>query len=78
MYNSQDMKEFLFLYPISEYLDACIGRITRRESGWLLCKRFNDLVEARYRQRDFGVNWLMFSKSSEEPDKKTTRFTFGS
>lgn len=65
------MKEFLFLYPIQEYLNACIGReAIRKQHGWDLCQKFNDIIEARYRQRGFGVNWLMFSNrcGSQNPD----------
>lgn len=63
------MKEFVFLYPIQEYLNECIGReVIRSREGWDLCQKFNEIIEARYRQRSFGVNWVMFSNSNNLPD----------
>ncbi|MFA5932881.1 MAG: hypothetical protein WCV81_01290 [Microgenomates group bacterium] len=60
------MKEFVFLYPIQEYLDGCVGsEAIRRREGWEVCQRFNEIVEARYRQRGFGVSWVMFSDPNE-------------
>lgn len=55
------MKEFLFMYPIQEYLDEIIGRGNIRQlEGREVCQKFNDIVEARYRQREFRVGWVMF------------------
>lgn len=68
------MKEFLFLYPVTPFLDYCLRLGTRENRRYhladALCDRFNDIIEARYRQRGFSVNWLMFSQDdqAQNPD----------
>lgn len=61
------MKEFLFLYPVKAYIEnSYIPRIERLHPN-MREKIFgiNDIIDARYRQQGFTINWLMFQPSAE-------------
>lgn len=60
------MSEFLFLFPIQPYLDGVIGeRGERWTHSDLLAPRLNVLIDKRYRQNGYGVNWVFFSEESD-------------
>lgn len=59
------MKVFLFLYPIQEYVDACIQNFRFFEYYGCRPDRLNDIITARYRSKGYRVYWLFFS----EPNK---------
>lgn len=69
------MKIFLFLFPIHAYVnpEPFLGICSDYEK--LLAQgddpgRINALIHARYRERDYKVTWVLFSKPEmrEEPD----------
>jgi hypothetical protein len=60
------MNEYLFLYPIAEYVDACtVHRSAGYEKGSGGFKRINQIIEARYRNKGYDVNWLLFSLKAD-------------
>lgn len=59
------MKQFVFLYPIPEYIDYEIdnhsfGDKTFRQKYKTL---LNKCIDLRYRQNGFGINYVLFNKS---------------
>ena len=52
------MKRFLFLYPIYEYVDR---EITNTPDDLLIIERLNEIIDVRYRQLGYQINWLLFS-----------------
>jgi len=62
---------FLFLYPINRYFETCLvdclGLFERANNNF---KRINDIIDARYREKGYSINWLMFSEEGdpESPD----------
>lgn len=65
------MKAFLFLYPIKPYFKVCIETHRRafQENDYSPA-RISDIINSRYRQRGYAINWLMFGadKDPKEPD----------
>ena len=65
------MKAFLFLYPIEKYFERSLkmNRIAFMEDN-NFPKRINEIIDARYRQKGYRINWLMFSTDydSTKPD----------
>ena len=60
------MKEYLFLYPIEEYVDNCIvHRTAGFEKGMYGFSYINKLIEVRYRDEGYGINWLLFSLDTD-------------
>lgn len=60
------MKEFVFLYPIPEYVDISIensGGI-ERDGADIFRKKYNDAIneaiDIRYRKNGFGINYVLF------------------
>ena len=51
------MKRFLFLYPIREYIDREATCASNRPH---LLKRLNKIIDSRYRQSGYQINWLLF------------------
>lgn len=64
------MKEFIFLYPISEIIDFEIKNHGWMEKGGIEIFRqkyktiLNQCINFRYRQKDFGINYAIFNGSS--------------
>ncbi|MFC1697944.1 hypothetical protein ACFL1H_06400 [Nanoarchaeota archaeon] len=64
------MKHFIFLYPIKRYMEEfvmfkyhfehkdCEGEI----------EHLNKIIDTRYRQKGYQVNWLFFSKGDSQLD----------
>ncbi len=52
------MKQFLFLYPISEYFNR---EIADTAADLHIIQRLNEIIDTRYRQSGYRVNWLLFS-----------------
>ena len=65
------MKQYLFLYPIKEYVGSLIENheINFREKG-LEVNHLNTLIEKRYRDKHYNINWLLFSLENDnsKPD----------
>ena len=59
------MKVFLFLYPIREYVNACIENFRCFEHHGCDPKRLNQVIAARYRAKGYQVGWLFFSDPGE-------------
>ena len=63
------MRQFVFLYPIPEIIDHEIESNGWREKGGIDAFRqkykaaLNRCVDARYRQRGFGINYAVFDES---------------
>jgi hypothetical protein len=65
------MKQYLFLYPIEEYVDSCIvHRTAGFEKGAYGFRYINQLIKARYRDKKYDINWLLFSldTDNQKPD----------
>lgn len=64
------MKNYLFLYPIKEYFDYLIKNWYNDELSKSVKKPeyLNDIIDARYRNEGYLINWLLFS-SVENPLK---------
>lgn len=54
------MKVFLFLYPIREYVEACLEQTFFSYKGHKP-ERLGQIINVRYRQRGYQVIWLLFS-----------------
>src|SRR3989338_10455034 len=52
------MRRFLFLYPIREYVDR---EVTDAHDDLSALERLNEIIDARYRQFGYQINWLLFS-----------------
>jgi len=71
-------KEFLFCYPIEEYINVPIDwwckpwQLFRKKGGKI--KQFDNLIDKRYRKNGWKINWLMFSDEKDEskPDMSRT------
>ena len=63
------MSQYLFLYPIEEYFENSLG-FRGLEVRGITPSFLNDIIQARYRSRDYEVNWLFFAEEdgSDEPD----------
>ena len=65
------MNEFLYLYPLYEFAKPLVGESRwnsgEREKSY---QRLAEIIAARYRQNDYRINWLLFSKTegSIQPD----------
>lgn len=65
------MKAFIFLYPISQYFDSClVDHLRPSKDANNNFRRINDIIDTRYRQKDYKIFWLIFSKENNpwEPD----------
>jgi len=65
------MKAFLFLYPIRKYFEVWLKKHQRAfEENNYDQRRINDIINARYRQREYSIHWLLFStdEDSKKPD----------
>ena len=65
------MKAFVFLYPIKHYFDEYLVdhlKVSGKANNNF--GRINDIIDVRYRQKDYNIWWVMFSKEdgSREPD----------
>jgi len=64
------MKEFIFLYPISEIFDLEIKNNGWFEKGGIEIYRLkyktmiNKCIDLRYRKKGFNINYVIFNKSS--------------
>lgn len=60
------MKSFLFLYPIRAYIEQELPPHNQE----LIMKKFNEIIDARYRQKNFQIYWLIFGAEDdyEKPD----------
>lgn len=56
------MKKFLFLYPIREYTDREIGNAAADAP---VIRRFNEIIDVRYRRSGYQMNWLLFSAEND-------------
>ncbi|TSC72722.1 MAG: hypothetical protein G01um101438_439 [Parcubacteria group bacterium Gr01-1014_38] len=68
------MKVFLFLYPIREYIrEGQVGRWHQdlRKKGYDP-GRLNELIDARYREKDYQVVWVLFGEP-HAPDQPNMR-----
>lgn len=57
------MKEFIFLFPIQEYMDnthALKYFCCHTDSTNNTPERINEIIKTRYRDQGFCINWLMF------------------
>ena len=60
------MKQFIFLYPIPEYINHAIENYGRFEEGGIEAYRqrsmhiLNQCIEVRYRQQGFGITYAIF------------------
>jgi hypothetical protein len=61
------MDHYLFLYPQREYVDFEWENHKDRMDGTTPAY-LNDLIDARYRQQGFIINWLLFDED-DEPGK---------
>src|SRR3989304_3366243 len=61
--------EYLFLYPIGEYFKEFVNpssSFTRKGNS---AKKMFDIIDVRYRNQGYGVNWLLFRRlASIMPD----------
>lgn len=63
------MKVFLFLYPVRQFFsDRIETSPPALREGNHNPGRISDIIDARYRQRGYAINWLMFS-TNEDPEK---------
>lgn len=60
------MKAFLFLYPIHEYIKEELHLPNKH----LVMERFNEIIDKRYRQRNYQIYWLLFGLEGDpkKPD----------
>jgi len=54
------MKQYLFLYPIKEYVNRCLHSYPNVKKH--TTKELNELIRTRYRDKEYEINWLFFSK----------------
>lgn len=66
------MKTFLFLFPTAEFIDFST-KLHEREfvAGGCSASYLNDLIASRYRQNQFRIAWLLFSRPGKPwvPDR---------
>ncbi|MBI5060877.1 MAG: hypothetical protein HZB67_01030 [Candidatus Aenigmarchaeota archaeon] len=66
------MQAFLFMYPIPDYIEYEIKQnswaMNEREKADYLkkCGCINDLIDGRYRQNGFSINYALFSQDSKD------------
>lgn len=70
------MKEFIFLYPIPEYINHSIKNNDFDEENFreIYSEKLNKSIDERYRQKGFGVNYVIFD-GHEISDVVKTRKT---
>lgn len=63
------MYQYLFLFPIRQFIDSSLDSCAFERKGHCPSELF-ELIDARYRKGDYGINWLLFSKDDNlsEPD----------
>jgi hypothetical protein len=65
------MKGFLFLYPDKEHINWAVEQnswwMNPREKGEYIgkCEFLNKVIDRRYRQRGYLVNWVLFCKGDD-------------
>jgi hypothetical protein len=64
------MKQFLFLYPVSDYFDFFLNPYNEIGVEFDMAK-FQSVIDNRYRYKGYDINWLLFSKEGDRsvPDK---------
>lgn len=64
------MNQYLFLFPINEYFRACMDFFELFEIKGHKPTELIDVIHARYKNKDFGINWLLFSQEEDlsKPD----------
>ena len=60
-------KEYLFLFPIKEYVDGALDSYGRFKDEKAVVSELTNIIDARYRSQGYGINWLLFSEH-ENPD----------
>lgn len=65
------MKVYLFLYPIAPFFENEINNSYRFRNGKYDVRRLNEIIRARYREKDYKIIWLLFGQENEpnKPDK---------
>lgn len=58
------MKDYLFLYPVEEYMEFFADGYGGSES----INYLQEIINSRYRKGDYGINWLVFKDQDGEPD----------
>jgi hypothetical protein len=59
------MNQYLFLFPIRKYFGSCLNSAVVELDGHNVSELF-DLINARYRNRRYGINWLLFGVEGDE------------
>ena len=64
------MNQYLFLYPVQEYFSSMMDFIRSFEREGHKPSELIELIDARYRNQGYGINWLLFSQegNAEKPD----------
>lgn len=62
------VKCFLFMYPTKDYIESLAQRKCNRRT---LITRFNKIIDARYRKKNYLVYWLLFGME-DNPEKPDT------
>jgi hypothetical protein len=64
------MNQYLFLFPIQKYVDACLEKGCGFVRNGHRVSELTDVIDARYRVNDYEINWLFFSDNddSSKPD----------
>ena len=64
------MEQFLFLFPIEEYFKACLNSCRIFSFKGYQPSELIDIINARYRDNEYGINWLLFSQENNltKPD----------
>ncbi len=63
------MNQYMFLYPVEEYFNNIILSKKFYKNKFEIGELF-DIIDARYRENDYEINWLTFSRedNENEPD----------
>ncbi len=63
------MNQYLFLFPIRPFIDSSLDSCAFERKGHSPSELF-ELIDARYREAGYAINWLLFSKDDNlsEPD----------
>jgi hypothetical protein len=78
------MKIFLYLYPYQRYVETSIGYPldlsvgNAKECADAMITYLGDVIQARYRDRDTRIYWLLFSDSLETREGLDTRLAIKS
>ncbi len=63
-------KQYLFLYPVKEYFDSVLNICRTFSIEGHSVNRLNDIINSRYRNKGYQINWLLFSREDDldKPD----------